>query len=99
MVIVARSPFSVRSKLAVGALVLAGFFAWVRSREQAGKEALLSTGLFRNLTSNLGLVTQNVQWAMLLVRPEHGTQAVVAAVAAEYGIPFVVVTAGTRNHR
>jgi MFS family permease len=27
---------------------------------------LLSTSLFRNRTSNLGMVTQNVQWAMLL---------------------------------
>src|SRR5215469_17207760 len=34
--------------LVLGALVLAGFFAWIRSRERAGKEALLSTGLFRN---------------------------------------------------
>ena len=52
--------------VAAGALILAGFFAWIRSRERAGKEALLSTGLFRNRTSNLGLVTQNVQWAMLM---------------------------------
>ncbi|KKD06415.1 diacylglycerol/lipid kinase family protein [Streptomyces sp. WM6386] len=27
-----------------------------------------------------------------------GTQALVAAVAAEYGIPFLVISAGTRNH-
>src|SRR6516162_1940589 len=38
--------------LVVGALILAWFFAWIRSRERAGKEALLSTGLFRNRTSN-----------------------------------------------
>src|SRR5262249_19354853 len=41
--------------LAVGAIILAGFFAWVRSRERAGKEALLSTALFRNRTSNRAL--------------------------------------------
>ena len=29
--------------LVVGALILTGFFAWIRSREHAGKEALLST--------------------------------------------------------
>ncbi len=58
----------------VGALILAGFFAWIRSREHAGKEALLSTSLFRNRTSNLALVTQNVQWAVLL-----GTSFVVSA--------------------
>ena len=49
-----------------GALVLAGFFRWVRSRERAGKEALLSTQLFRNRTSNLGLITQNTQWLLLM---------------------------------
>jgi MFS family permease len=52
--------------MAAGAIILAGFFAWIRSRERAGKEVLLSTSLFRNRTSNLGMVTQNVQWAMLL---------------------------------
>jgi MFS family permease len=51
--------------IAAGAIILAGFLAWVRHRERAGKEALLSTALFRNRTSNLALVTQNVQWAML----------------------------------
>jgi diacylglycerol kinase family enzyme len=35
---------------------------------------------------------------LLGVAGGDGTQAVVAAVAAECGIPFVVVTAGTRNH-
>jgi diacylglycerol kinase family enzyme len=35
---------------------------------------------------------------LLGVAGGDGTQAVVAAVAAEYGLPFVVVTAGTRNH-
>jgi diacylglycerol kinase family enzyme len=35
---------------------------------------------------------------LLGVAGGDGTQALVAAVAAEHGIPFVVVTAGTRNH-
>ena len=48
--------------LVAGALVLVWFFAWVRARERAGKEPLLSTSLFRNRTSNLGLVTQNTEW-------------------------------------
>ena len=52
--------------LVAGALVLAGFFVWVRHEERAGQEPLLSTSLFRNRISNLGLVTQNVQWLMLL---------------------------------
>src|SRR6266487_2693665 len=49
----------------IGALFLVGFFFWIRSRERAGKEPLLSTRLFRNRTSNLGLVTQLIQWFIL----------------------------------
>ena len=49
----------------IGALLLVGFFFWIRSRERAGKEPLLSTHLFRNRTSNLGLVTQLIQWFIL----------------------------------
>jgi MFS family permease len=49
----------------IGALFLVGFFFWIRSRERAGKEPLLSTHLFRNRTSNLGLVTQNIQWLVM----------------------------------
>ncbi|TMC89023.1 MAG: MFS transporter, partial [Chloroflexi bacterium] len=46
-------------------LFLVGFFFWIRSRERAGKDPLLSIRLFRNRTSNLGLVTQNIQWLIL----------------------------------
>jgi MFS family permease len=49
----------------IGAIFLAWFFFHIRSRERAGKEPLLSTRLFRNRVSNLGLVTQNVQWLTL----------------------------------
>jgi len=52
--------------LAIGVAFLAGFYFFIRSRERAGKEALLSTGLFRNRTSNLALVTQNIQWLLLM---------------------------------
>jgi MFS family permease len=83
--------------IVAGALVLAGFFAWIRGRERAGKEALLSTGLFRNRTSNLALVTQNVQWAVLL-----GTSFVVSAYlqvvrhydAIQTGVIFTAATVG-----
>jgi MFS family permease len=50
----------------IGALLLAGFFWHIRSRERAGKEPLLSIRMFQNRVSNLGLVTQNVQWLVLL---------------------------------
>ncbi len=49
----------------IGALLLVGFFVWIRSRERAGKEPLLHTRMFRNRTSNLGLVTQLIQWFIL----------------------------------
>jgi MFS family permease len=52
--------------LAIGVALLAGFFFYIRSRERAGKVALLSTELFRNRVSNLGLVTQNLQWLLLM---------------------------------
>ncbi len=83
--------------LVVGALILTGFFAWIRSREHAGKEALLSTSLFRNRTSNLALVTQNVQWLVLM-----GTSFVVSAYlqvvrhynAIQTGVIFTAATVG-----
>ena len=83
--------------LAVGALVLAGFFVHVRKKERAGEEPLLTTALFRNRTSNLGLVTQNVQWLLLL-----GTAFVVSAYlqvvrgynAIETGVIFTAATLG-----
>ncbi len=49
----------------VGALILLWFFIHIRSRERAGKEPLLSTRLFHNRASNLGLITQNIQWLIL----------------------------------
>jgi MFS family permease len=83
--------------MAIGAIILAGFFAWIRRREHAGKEALLSTSLFRNRTSNLAMVTQNVQWAVLL-----GTSFVVSAYlqvvrhynAIQTGVIFTAATVG-----
>ena len=83
--------------LVMGALILGGFFAWIRSRERAGKEALLSTRLFHNRTSNLALVTQNVQWLLLM-----GTSFVVSAYlqvvrhynAIQTGVIFTAATVG-----
>ena len=49
----------------IGALFLLWFFLHIRSSERAGKAPLLASRLFRNRTSNLGLVTQLVQWLTL----------------------------------
>jgi MFS family permease len=83
--------------LIVGALMLIVLFRHVRAMERAGAEPLLSTGLFRNRTSNLGLVTQNVQWLLLL-----GSAFVVSTFlqvvrgynAIETGVIFTAATAG-----
>ncbi|HEX2432425.1 MAG TPA: MFS transporter [Gaiellaceae bacterium] len=59
--------------LAIGIAFLIGFYLYIRARERAGREPLLSTGLFKNRTSNLALATQNAQWFILM-----GTSFVVA---------------------
>ncbi|MET1154347.1 MFS transporter [Arthrobacter sp.] len=83
--------------LGSGALVLVGFFMSVRTKERSGHEPLLSLSLFRNRTSNLGLITQNAQWLMLL-----GFSFVVASFlqvvrgynAIETGVIFTAATVG-----
>jgi len=50
----------------IGALLLAWFFWHIRSREREGQSPLLATRMFQNRESNLGLVTQGVQWLTLL---------------------------------
>ena len=51
--------------VALGVVVLAAFFGYARARERGGRTPLVSPSLFRNRTSNLGLVTQHVQWLVL----------------------------------
>jgi MFS family permease len=85
------------SLIVAGSLVLVWFFASVRAKERAGTEPLLPTSLFRNRTSNLGLVTQNTQWLLLT-----GVSFVVAAYlqvvrgydAIQTGVIFTAETAG-----
>jgi len=52
--------------LVVGVAFLTAFFLFIRARERRGREPLLSLSLFRNRTSNLGLITQNLQWLLLM---------------------------------
>jgi MFS family permease len=80
-----------------GAAFLMLFFVMVRRKERAGQEPLLSTSLFRNRTSNLGLVTQNAQWLVLM-----GVSFVVSAYlqvvrghnAIQTGVIFTAATLG-----
>jgi MFS family permease len=83
--------------LAAGAIVLAWFFLSTRAKERAGKEPLLSTALFHNRTSNLGLITQNIQWLILM-----GSSFTIAAYlqvvrgydAIQTGVIFTAATVG-----
>ena len=83
--------------MAGGVIVLAGFFLLVRHEERTGREPLLSTSLFRGRTANLGLVTQNIQWMMLL-----GSSFTIAAYlqvvrgydAIQTGVIFTAATVG-----
>jgi len=83
--------------IVAGTTILVLFFVSVRAKERAGEEPLLSTELFRNRMSNLGLVTQNAQWLVLM-----GVSFVVAAFlqvvrgydAIETGVIFTAATAG-----
>jgi MFS family permease len=80
-----------------GALFLAVFVRHIRTKERSGEEPLLSTELFQNRTSNLGMITQNVQWLLLL-----GSSFVVSAYlqvvrgynAIQTGVIFTAATVG-----
>jgi MFS family permease len=52
--------------LVVGAAIIGSFFGWIVRRERSGHEPLVSIKLFRNRISNLGMVTQNLQWLLLM---------------------------------
>jgi Na+/melibiose symporter-like transporter len=83
--------------LVAGGLVLLWFFLSVRAKERAGEEPLLSTSLFRNRTSNLGLVTQNIQWLLLLgvsFAVAGYLQVVRGYNAIETGVIFTAATVG-----
>ncbi len=83
--------------IVAGAVVLTIFFLHIRAKERRGEEPLLSTAVFRSRVSNLGLVTQNVQWLLLI-----GTSFVVSAFlqvvrgynAIQTGVIFTAATAG-----
>jgi len=83
--------------LAAGVILIFLFFLHIRTRERAGGEPLLPTAVFRNRIANLGLVTQNVQWLLLM-----GTAFVVSADlqvvrgynAIQTGVIFTAATGG-----
>lgn len=90
-------PWLLLGLLVAGALVLLWFFLSARAKERAGREPLLSPALFRNRTANLGMITQNAQWATLM-----GISFVISAYlqvvrrydAIETGVIFTAATIG-----
>jgi predicted MFS family arabinose efflux permease len=83
--------------LAFGAAMLAWFMFRSARLERAGKEPLVSPSLFRNRASDTALLTQMLQWMMLM-----GVSFVVAAYlqvvrgydAIETGVIFTAATVG-----
>ncbi|MGW4248465.1 MFS transporter [Nocardia sp. NPDC004722] len=81
----------------LGAAVLAWFFVAARARQRRGLEPLLAPGIFADRTANLGLVTQHLQWLVLM-----GTSFVVATYlqvvrgynAIQTGVIFTAATLG-----
>lgn len=81
----------------LAAAFLFWFYRHIRSLERKGIEPLLSTSLFRNRTSNLAMVTQNVQWLVLM-----GSSFVISVYlqvvrgfsAIQTGLTFTSATAG-----
>src|SRR5690606_27252411 len=51
--------------VAIGAVALAAFLGYSWARERGGRAPLVSVRLFTDLTSNLGLATQTLQWLVL----------------------------------
>jgi len=80
-----------------GVALLLGFYVYVRALERKGKEPLLSTSLFKNRLSDFALVTQNIQWLILM-----GTSFVVSVYlqtvreysAIKTGVIFTAATVG-----
>ncbi|QLY34368.1 MFS transporter [Nocardia huaxiensis] len=109
----ANNGFSVMMlQIAVGVLVLAAFVLHLRSRERLGRPVLLSLSMFGNRTSNLGLITQNIQWLLLMgssfvvatylqvVRGFNAVETGVICTAATIGIlcSSLLAARSARNH-
>ena len=92
----ARHPFLIMNPRSGGGKV--GKFDLPGKAEALGAEVFLMTG--PELVDVAAVARQAVADGadLLGVAGGDGTQALVAGVAAEHGIPFLVITAGTRNH-
>jgi diacylglycerol kinase family enzyme len=92
----ARHPFLIMNPRSGGGKVAQ--FGLVRKAEALGAEVFLMTGPEPVDVAEVARKAVTDGADLLGVAGGDGTQALVAGVAAERGIPFVVITAGTRNH-
>ncbi|MGH3171729.1 MAG: diacylglycerol/lipid kinase family protein, partial [Trebonia sp.] len=92
----ARHPFLIMNPKSGGGKV--GRFDLRRKAEELGAEVFLLGGPERVDVAAVARSALARGADLLGVAGGDGTQALVAGIAAEHGIPFVVITAGTRNH-
>src|SRR5271165_2887453 len=92
----ARHPYLIMNPKSGGGKV--GKFDLKQRAEDLGAEVFLMTGAEPVDVADVARKAVAKGADLLGVAGGDGTQALVAAVAAEHGIPFLVITAGTRNH-
>jgi len=92
----ARHPYLIMNPNSGGGKV--GKFDLKRKAEELGAEVFLMNGPEPVDVAEVAREAVAGGADLLGVAGGDGTQALVAGVAAEHGIPFLVITAGTRNH-
>ena len=92
----ARHPYLIMNPKSGGGKVTK--FGLKRKAEDLGAEVFLIGGPEPVDVAKVARDAVNNGADLLGVAGGDGTQALVAGVAAEYGIPFLVISAGTRNH-
>jgi len=92
----ARHPYLIMNPWSGGGKV--GKFDLKRKAEDLGAEVFLIGGPGPVDVAQIAREAVAQGADLLGVAGGDGTQALVAGVAAEHGLPFVVITAGTRNH-
>lgn len=92
----ARSPFLIMNPRSGGGKV--GKFDLARKAEALGAKVFVMSGPESVDVAEVARQAVARGADLLGVAGGDGTQALVAGVAAEHGLPFLVITAGTRNH-
>jgi diacylglycerol kinase family enzyme len=92
----ARQPYLIMNPKSGGGKVAK--FDLQRKAEELGAEVFLIGGAEPVDVAHVAREAVEAGADLLGVAGGDGTQALVAGIAAEHGIPFVVISAGTRNH-